>query len=329
MQPPGVSASSLSGWQVVDRVLRDNLPNTAVATVFRQELQHILDRWIESSTGPPTIAHLPALTCDAVSGDPSAAVRVAATWQLVRLARKLLDDIEDREADDRLAITLNAATSLIFSAQLALNELTTDSAHDIAWRASVALERAMLRAAAGQHADLAGAQLERKPADPEAWLEIAQAKSGELVAWAGWSGALVGGADEHTQDCLCQYGFHLGVLLQVADDFDGIWGAGGASDLARGCLSLPVCCARRVLSGEARGHFDALLGQAAKGDGTAEGEAVNILIQSGAQAYLLAVARIQYGQAMSALEQAQALTTQHSLVALLDGVMPMLASLGA
>lgn len=330
MLPLGPLASSLAtSPQVVEWILRDNLPNTAVATLFRQEFQRVLDRWLENSIGPPNVVQLPALACEAVGGDPRAAVPVTATWQLVRLAAKLLDDIEDRDLNDRLAITLNAATSLIFAAPLVLNELTTNSAHDVAARATMALERAMLRAAAGQHADLNVAQLEERTEDPEAWLEIAEAKSGELLAWAGWAGALVGGADEHTQECLRQYGFHLGVLLQVADDFNGIWGASGATDLARGCLSLPVCYARHVLKGAARSHLETRLGQAAKGDRTAEGEAANMLIQSGAQAYLLAVARVQYRQARLALEQSQALTPHHSLIALLDGVMPALASLGA
>ncbi len=330
MQPPGALASWFECRQAVDRILQDNLPNTELETVFRQELQHILDRWAENTTGPPTVAQLPTLTCEAVGGDPSVAVPVVAAWQLVRLAAKLFDDIEDREADDRLALTLNAATSLLFAAPLALNELTRDATHDIAWRASVALERAMLRTAAGQHADLAGTLVERRPADPEAWLEIARAKSGELVAWAAWAGALVGGADERTQECLRQYGSALGILLQVADDYNGIWGAGGAGDLARGCLSLPVCYARLVLSGEARDRFETLFAQAGNDDKEAEGEAVKMLNESGALAFVLAVARIRYRHAVSALEQAgQAITTGRSLLALLDGVMPILACSGA
>jgi geranylgeranyl pyrophosphate synthase len=297
--------------------------------VFRQELQRIVDRWTENGAGPPTIAQLPALACEAVGGDPSVAVPVTAAWQVVRLAAKLLDDVEDRDIDHRLAITLNAATSLIFAAPLVLNELKKNSAHDIAPPVTIALERATLRAAAGQHTHLAGVQMDSSSADPDTWLEIAQAKSGELFAWASWAGALAGGADEHTQEGLRQYGFNLGTLLQVGDDFNGIWGANGANDLARGCLSLPVCYARHVLKGAARGHLDALLSRVQEGDQTAEGEAANMLIQSGAQAYFLAVASVQYRQAKMALEQSRALTTHHSLITLMDGVMPMLASSGA
>jgi len=56
-----------------------------------------------------------------------------------------------------------------------------------------ALNRAMLRACARQHADLAG-QMGMSDVDPDTWLEIARAKSGGFLAWAAWSGALRAGA---------------------------------------------------------------------------------------------------------------------------------------
>ncbi|MCL4486638.1 MAG: polyprenyl synthetase family protein [Chloroflexi bacterium] len=339
------------------QVIGESLQDTGPGTAFRQELSRILRRRAEDRAGAPQIGQLPVLACAAVGGNPLAAGPLTAGWQLVRLAAKLLDDIEDREVETGAGILLNAATGLLFAAPLVLDELSAFLGRDVAHCVSLELQRAMLRAAAGQHADLSGARKETRTEDADTWLEIALAKSGELLGWAAWAGALVGGAGEQARECLREYGVHLGVLLQVADDFYGIWGPGGAGDLAGRQLNLAVCYARLVLDGAGGervgelGDHPSPEGGEALGDHTgsplrtgggsplrtgsgsplqsaaADMEEVDQLTQLGAQAFLLATARVQHRQALAALERAGAsLKDKEPLVMLLNRVMPVVGS---
>lgn len=314
-------------FEVVGGLIEDNLPQTTIGISFRQELGKTLSHWTLCETRAPDIGNLPILACEAIGGDARAAEPVTAAWQLVRLAAKLLDDIEDGEVKRCIGVTINTATSLTFVADLTLDWLSAYCPQDIVRQVSLELQRAMLRAAAGQHADLQGDQSEPHQADPDAWLQIARAKSGDLLGWAAWAGALVAGANVQALACLREYGSHLGVLLQIADDWYGIWAPDGAADLMGRHLNLAVCYARAVLKEQAREHFEVLLSQA-EDHRSAEREAVELVTALGAQAYLLAIGRIEYGSAVAALQKVQApLSGGGPLVNLLDGVMPIVGTL--
>jgi geranylgeranyl diphosphate synthase type I len=276
--------------------------------------------------GDPTLSILPLLACEANGGDPRRAAPVMAAWQLLRLAAKLFDDVEDGEASGQPAKVINVATGLLFVTQLVVGELAAQGmTSDLVQRLGQALNHAGLRACAGQHADLAG-QVEMTNADPDVWLEIALAKSGEPLAWAAWAGALVAGADEHTLACYREYGYHLGVLLQVADDFNGVWQPGSVSDLAVGRFTLPVCYALSVAKAEERDRLETLLEEAAQGNDMAEVQARQLLTDLGAQAYLLVVGRVQHQQAMAALRSANCVSpADQQLAALLNRVLPALS----
>ncbi|RLC88114.1 MAG: hypothetical protein DRI37_05575 [Chloroflexi bacterium] len=121
----------------------------------------------------------------------------------------------------------------------------------------------------------------------------------------------------------------MGVLLQVADDFNGVWHSEGISDLVAGGLTLPVCYAFSVAGAEERDHLKALLKRAAQGDNVAEVQARQLLTDLGAQAYLLVVGRVQYRQALEALRSANCmLPAGQQLAVLLDQVLPALSCTG-
>jgi geranylgeranyl pyrophosphate synthase len=235
---------------------------------------------------------------------------------VIHRAAKLFDDVEDGEADHP-AKTLNAGTGLLFVAQLALGKLPEHQA----WPISQALSRAVLHSCAGQHLDLTASHTQT---DPETWLDIARTKSGSLLAWAAWAGAWLAGGDEPTLAGYAKYGSHLGILLQVADDFNGVWGAEGMSDLVSGQLSLPVCYALSILEGQARNDLVALLERAVGGDKTAEETAQQQLIGLGAQGYLLVVGRLHRQEALAALHSVKSTSpqSQQALVTLLSQVLP-------
>ena len=329
MLQAGQSSAPPDGhWRIVSQLIQDVLSEGTPGTAYCQQLLAVLDRWMKPDPGDPTIGILPRLACEANGGDPHLAAAVTAAWRLVRLAAKLFDDVEDGEVSGQPAEVINVATGLLFVAQLVLGELVVQGMDSsLVQRLGQALNRAMLRACAGQHADLVAGQIGIANVDPEAWLEIALAKSGELLAWAAWAGALVAGAGEHTLACYYEYGCHLGVLLQVADDFNGVWHPEGVSDLAAGRLTLPVCYGLSVAKAEERDHLKALSEQAARGGNAARAQARQLLTDLGAQAYLLVVGRVQHQQAMKALRSANRVSPAgQQLFALLDQVLPALSA---
>jgi geranylgeranyl pyrophosphate synthase len=299
----------------VSRFLGEILNEELAHPAYHQTLWQFLDQG-SGSAGAVSLKTLPLLSCTANGGDSLAAVPVAAAWQVIHRAAKLFDDVEDGEADHPAKI-INAGTGLLFVAQLVLSKLPEHHA----WPISQALSRAVLQSCTGQHLDLTAG---RTQTDPETWLDIARTKSGSLLAWAAWAGAWLTGVDEPTLASYTRYGSHLGILLQVADDFNGVWGAEGVSDLASGQLSLPVCYALSILKGQDRNNFLILLEQAAGGDKTAEETAQQQLINLGAQGYLLVVGRLQRQEALVALHSVKNTTPQNqqALVTLLDQVLP-------
>jgi geranylgeranyl diphosphate synthase type I len=318
---PGADACN---WR--SQLIRQVLGEDGIERAYRQQLLTILNQGAESDGGVPSVSTLPRLACEASGGDPSLATPVAAAWQLVRLAAKLFDDVEDGQMNGDPAGSINLATGLLFVASLALGELPAQGVSlERVHALNQALNHAMLRACAGQHTDLAAARTWAAGMDPDAWLETARAKSGELLAWAAWAGALVAGADRPTLACCREYGCHLGVLLQVADDFHDVWYSTGGSDLATGQPTLPVCYALSIVQGVERARLVALLDRAAQGDEAAEAQAREWLTDLGAQAYLLVVAQAQYRQALAALQRAGlSLPAGRQLIALLEGVLPAL-----
>ncbi len=154
-------------------------------------------------------------------------------------------------------------------------------------------------------------------------MEIAQAKSGEFLGWAAWSGAVAAGADDSILAHYWQYGYNLGVLLQVADDFNGVWNPKDTSDLATGSLSLPICYALSVAPPKAQADLRQSLERAKQGDICSEILVRQRLIDLGAQAYSLVVAQTQYHQAVAALQLANYPTSDDfGLIALLMNIMP-------
>lgn len=296
------------------RILQSRLEEAGFEKAFSQRLRQMLDRCIETR-----LDLLPLLTCEAAGGRPRQAIPLTAAWQWLRLSAKLLDDVGDGESPYPPAEAVHLAAGLLFLAPLGLGELAKGGmpARSIETLAA-GMHEAGLRACAGQYGELACLD----ELDPDSWLEVARAKSGAPCAWASWAGALAASPDEETLDAFREFGMHLGVLLQIADDFNDVWRSTGLSDLRADRLNLAMCYARLVAGGEQRDRLKTSLQNASQGDGAAEAHIRRELVELGAQAYLLAAGRLQYQQAMAALSRSGCLTP--SLVALLDEIWPAL-----
>ena len=318
--------SSLLAW--IRQLIYHELPQSRQGQAYAKQLLRFITDAFEPEVKLQSFITLPELCCQASAGQAQLCRPIVAAWSLLLLTAKLIDDIEDEEAKGDIPIIINTTTGLHFVIQLLLGELVKVPQTAVSFQPILLeLNRTMLNACAGQHADLAHNQPQQKGLDPDTWLEIARAKSGDFFAWAAWAGARVADAPESVLAGCRTFGNHLGTLLQIADDFNDVWLSPRFSDLATGCPSLPLIYARFVADKATQVQLDKLLSRAQLGDRDAEEKIRQVLIEIGAQNYLLVVARTEYLQAVAALEQINpANEFNQALLALLDQVLPVISS---
>jgi geranylgeranyl pyrophosphate synthase len=275
-----------------------------------------------------TLGMLPSITCSALGGDPIKSDPVTAAWQFIRLAAKLFDDVEDGEIGDRSAVVNNLATGCLLIAHAALEKLTE---HGISCEVSQWVRKefnqACLQACAGQHVDLS-TRWDRFVPSPDGWLEVAQAKSGVLFAWASWAGAVVADVSEEVQTGFWEFGLHLGILIQIADDFNGIWSSFDKTDLSSLRVNLPICYAYFVADEIERDDLLKILNNVNKGNRQSISKGQDLLSDLGSQKLMLAAAQVQRYQALNTISRINLSTPErHRLSNLLDNTFPALVHL--
>ena len=293
---------------------------------YQEEMLNIGDIWesafpLDKEESTPSLL-LPILCCEAAGGDEDQATAIAAAWFLLYLAAKVLDDVEDDDTHltPWSAIgapqAINAATGLIFVSQLALARLPRMGAdRELALFLLEDFNRTTLRMCAGQHADLT----EGSHLPLERCLSIAGAKSGEFFALACRAGALLGSDDQRWIASYSEFGYNLGVLIQMCDDFEGLWNPQGHRDLAAGKRTLPVIYALTVAPPSVGERLERLLVKATA-QRKAEEEARRIITALGAPHYLLIEAQIRRQRAGAALRSTgRPSPACRQLMALLNG----------
>jgi len=268
---------------------------------------------------------LPIWTCQAVGGQPQQAVAVSAAWCLLHTAALLLDDVQDHE----LALkpwppigpsqAINLATALIFASQLALSRLEpgADTALILAiWQV---FSRAILNVCAGQHLDLCAESLSL-----DDYWRMAGSKSGAFFELACRTGAMLGTEDGRLIDRYAEFGYNLGILVQISDDFNGAWNAPNAGDLVAGSQALPVVYALSVGSDRDRVRLLNLL-ERTSSEAAAITSARQLISDLGGLHYLSIQAEAYRRRARTALPTPETTCAAYSqLTGLLDNVMPVL-----
>lgn len=193
------------------------------------------------------VLNLPSLVCKAIGGEFECVVTISKAWRLIYAAFYLLDKIEDQELSGIFSqydtgVITNITTGLIFQAEIALvnavvrKELSSERGEHFL----IAFNYMALAVCAGQHQDLSSSNITLD----QAW-EIAAGKSGAFFALGCRLGAYAGAESPETVEAFTTFGHCLGLLIQLANDVEGLWGE--YNDLSRGKVTIPVAYAMEVL----------------------------------------------------------------------------------
>lgn len=272
---------------------------------------------------------LPIWTCQAAGGEARRAAHVSAAWCQLRIAALLLDAAQDEELNSKpwpdvtLAQATNVATTFVLSSWLTLENLARSEAEN-GWTPPLCQDlcRLLLQVCDGQHLGLAGQPLTLK----EYW-QMAGGKSGAFFALACRGGALLGTRDSELVDRYARFGYNLGILVQITDDFNDVWNTPGTGDLFSESRSLPVVYALSVGSPETQEHLRELLDRVPVEE-SARAEARQMLVDLGVLEYLVLQMELYRYRAQKALPEPRDIQAHDQLLGLLNRVTRALRSAG-
>jgi len=273
------------------------------------------DRW----------ALLPGLCCQAAGGEIHRTKEVSAAWILLHIAGHLVDGVED---GDRVAeidalggpgSAINVANGYFLSAALMLNELSKNThSKNQAHQIGADFYNTILVMTSGQHQDINFPQLSLKQ-----WWQVAEAKTASFFSLACRSGARFGTSDAEKIAAFSDYGFHLGLMLQVHDDIEDLQllMAEGTTEVPHDIQrSLAFTYAVDVLPESEKSQFQKLI-ETDSDQPERVNKILEFLDRSGAGLYLLAEMDRHYESGVKSLQAADPLPpAADQLLALIGGL---------
>ena len=231
---------------------------------------------------------LPIWSYLAAGGEqPFSAVPLAAAWRCWHLAGKLLNNVAKQSPNPYLpaatpAELLNASTALLLLGQTVLaNAAGCEMTAAQALQFQRDFAQTGLHTAVGQHLQLG----QNENISLAAYETIVAQRSGGPFALALRIGAQlglgeVGVSEQNRVQSLADYGYHLGMMIQLADDFNGVWRPVGRSDLAAGRRTWPLCYAEIFAGTVDYSQLQQLI-KVASADPQAEAQARDLMVQLG------------------------------------------------
>lgn len=216
------AADPLAALDDVRRAMEDALAGCSWPELKKQVKIYLLDPPL------PRIALLPLAACAAAGGTPRSAAVVASASMLLVLSTRWLDDLADRDRDGTLQHRVGEGRAMTLAAgalSLAWRQLATSPT--VPRPLLARFGDATLRLGAGQDQDLRGGEITME----QAW-EILRGKTAAGFAFLCESGGWMAGASAAECAALARAGEHLGVLIQLLDDLDGVLAPQGQGDLA-------------------------------------------------------------------------------------------------
>ena len=206
------------------------------------------------ATGKRIRPLLVLLVCAACGTDWHRALPAAASIELIHNFSLVHDDIQDGSELRRgqpavwkkwgMAQAINVGDSLFILAHLALLEINKEFPPNKVLHVGEIIDEACLALSNGQFLDIDYEKREKLSIE-EYW-QMVSGKTAALLSACTQIGALLGGADEVSQENYKNFGRFLGLAFQVQDDYLGIWGNSALigksteADLLAGKKTLPV-----------------------------------------------------------------------------------------
>jgi geranylgeranyl pyrophosphate synthase len=214
-------------YNAIRKKINDSvLPDSPLAW---QVHRHLTDRAL------PVTLLLPIATTLGTPQQVNTAVSVSAALAYLLLANRWLDDMHDRDRPDQLWKELGEAKVAMLSAN-ALNHAWGCLVRETEVPRQLLAEFGDMIAviALGEHVDVTS-----PPEDFTSWQRNAWCKTAVTFRFAAKAGAMLKG-DPRWQEAASRYGELLGLALQAADDFDGVFDS-GAPDFHSGAMgTLPA-----------------------------------------------------------------------------------------
>lgn len=171
-------------------------------------------------------------SCELTGADWRAALPAAAAIELIHNFSLIHDDIQDNSDARRGRPTtwkvwgvphaINAGDAMFVLAQQGMNEIPTN----LSLAGYVGIQRAysgaILKLTQGQYLDMTFERADQVTLDQ--YFEMVHGKTAALIAAACEIGARIGSNDANLYGILADYGEHLGIAFQIADDILGLWG---------------------------------------------------------------------------------------------------------
>ena len=260
------------------------------------QFRPVMELLVSNPAGPLSV--LPLASCSAAGGDAHEALYLAAAWRAYSQAMRILDDVQDRDREGSLWATAGNERAFNFGA--ALYVLCHQILANADWPAerhrdiSQMLSETGIRLLSGQDRDLRGDTLTMD----DYWQTIEQ-KNAAAFAFICAAGARCATENSSLIELCGTFGYHLGIILQLFDDYQGIWEPEGQGDLKLGKITLPLLYG---LSHEhdRKGELKSIV--AADDLGQNADRIREILDQAGAREFMIWTALQEQKQAISTLK---------------------------
>lgn len=312
---------------LLERETNHIIANLGQSTALVTMLQWFVRKDQEKKKRKWPYAYLPFLTCSLTGGRTEKVVAVATSWNLLHLAAHLFDDIADEGfitgPEGRLSPGegVNLGTSFLFLAQIALDELPAAGISlATAWELRQQLNQMVIHMCAGQHQDLA--TMSHPGSDQALYWQIAAAKTGSFFSWASKAGAWLGGSNGLESAACAQFGYNLGLLLQIMDDWYDLYTQECTSDLSQGKRTLPVLYALAAATRSQRQMLEEML-TVIPLDAARATVVRQIILELGGIQYVLAQAELHRQRAQAALAGFSDKAAKSYLFTLLDMAFPL------
>ena len=283
---------------------------------FKDMLSYHLG-WTGENAGPESTGKrirplLLLLTTASCGKDWKAALPAAAAVELMHNFSLVHDDIQDNSTKRRgrptvwvnwgAPMAINVGDALFVMANLALTDLGNTFPADKTLAAIQILQRTCLDLTRGQFLDMSF-ENQKEVKVEDYWLMVT-GKTAALLSACCHIGAVLGHADEATEEAYRSFGHFLGLAFQVQDDILGIWGdenvtgKSTASDLIERKKSLPV-----LVGLNKRGSFASLWNNQEITTDNVE-EAAKLLANESAYTYTHDIAKQMTDLAINSLREA-------------------------